>query len=299
MKMSVALSTFLVGSLMLLASVAPAFAVSNLITTQGMIAEGITNNTYGSSNWCGYALTPEAVTPSLGSVTYVSGSFTVPTVTGPTRGTAYAAFWVGIDGFSSDTVEQTGVLAEIQNGKATYSAWYEFYPAGMVAISKTTGGAAFSVNSGDAITASVSYSSSGSFTTTITDTEKTNGAVETFTSPATKVSGATEASAEWIAEAPAEQIGRMVEVLPLADFGTVSFTACSATLTTGAYTFPAYSLVADSLVVQQITMCTGISHDQFVGVKAAPSAYTPSGGASAVSFGITWESSQGDASFLM
>ena len=58
-----------------------------------------------SLNWAGYA-----ITSSAGSVTLVSGSFTVPTVS-CSSSNAFAAFWVGIDGFNDNTVEQTGITA--------------------------------------------------------------------------------------------------------------------------------------------------------------------------------------------
>ena len=65
-----------------------------------------------STNWSGYA-----VTAGPGSVTAVVGSWTVPTIL-PGRGTAYSAEWVGIDGFSSATVEQIGTEADLINGVA-------------------------------------------------------------------------------------------------------------------------------------------------------------------------------------
>jgi len=59
-----------------------------------------------STNWAGYAITgPD------GSATAVSDTWDVPSTSCGSQ-TTYAAFWVGIDGFNSNTVEQTGVLAE-------------------------------------------------------------------------------------------------------------------------------------------------------------------------------------------
>ena len=89
------------------------------------------NGSYTSTNWSGYA-----VTGATGSVTSVNGSWTVPAVTAGTSRTTtyYSAFWVGIDGFSSSTVEQTGTISQIQGTTATYYAWYEFYPSPMYQI---------------------------------------------------------------------------------------------------------------------------------------------------------------------
>ncbi len=158
-----------------------------------------------STNWSGYA-----VTGSTGSVSAVSGSWTVPTVSCPSRGTTYAAFWVGIDGYSDSTVEQTGIFAECNNGAATYEAWYEFYPAASVAISGVT------VAPGDKITASVTYSTTtGEFTTTISS----SGGGSYSTSSA--VSGADRSSAEWVVERP-EVCSFSCSLTTLADFGTGS-----------------------------------------------------------------------------
>ena len=57
-----------------------------------------------STNWSGYVATTQN-----DSVTYVTGTWTVPTVTatsGVTNSSAWA--WVGIDGWGNHTVEQTG-----------------------------------------------------------------------------------------------------------------------------------------------------------------------------------------------
>ena len=61
------------------------------------------------------------------SVSYVAGSWVVPTVSTKTNG--YSSVWVGIDGYSSSTVEQIGTEEDVVNGKATYYAWYEMYPS--------------------------------------------------------------------------------------------------------------------------------------------------------------------------
>src|ERR1035438_10402374 len=53
-----------------------------------------------STNWSGYAAT-------TGTYTSVSASWTQPKGT-CTSGDQYAAFWVGLDGYSSSSVEQTG-----------------------------------------------------------------------------------------------------------------------------------------------------------------------------------------------
>ncbi len=160
-----------------------------------------------SSNWSGYAVTGS-------SVTYVAGSWVVPTVSTTTSG--YTSVWVGIDGFSSSTVEQIGTDSDYVNGRISYYAWYEMYPADSYNISMT-------VKPGDAMTASVAYQGNNSFLLTIIDTTET----ETF-SKAFSMSGAARSSAEWIVEAPSSYSG----VLALSNFGSVTFTNAYATIGT-------------------------------------------------------------------
>lgn len=165
-----------------------------------------------STNWSGYADTGSSVT-----VNSVSGSWTVPTLNCPSSGTTYVAIWVGIDGYSSSTVEQTGILGECSSGVATYSAWYEFYPNPMVTISRLT------VNPSDTITASVTYSA-GEFTATIS----VNSGLPYSTSAS--VSNAQRTSAEWVVERPALCIGAHCTLSTLADFGSSTFSSSSASM---------------------------------------------------------------------
>jgi len=155
-----------------------------------------------STNWSGYAVTGSSFTQSL-------GSWVVPTVDCKVTPNTYASFWVGLDGFNSDTVEQTGTDSDCNGVKPTYYAWYEFYPNPSIIITSLT------VSPGDIISAAVNYSS-GQFVTTITD--MTTG--KSFSKSGT-VSGAERSSAEWIAEAPC--CTSTGGILPLSDFGTVAF----------------------------------------------------------------------------
>ncbi|MEI8372529.1 MAG: G1 family glutamic endopeptidase [Planctomycetota bacterium] len=171
-----------------------------------------------STNWSGYAAETNLRSPSQG-VTAVSGSWTVPAVSG--TGTAYSAVWVGIDGYQSPTVEQIGTESDVVSGVAQYSVWYELYPTGSVAITLTNSSHnSVAVAANDAIAASVQYVS-GQFVLTITDS--TNGGSFTTTQTAPN---AQRSSAEWIVEAPSSNAG----ILPLANFGTVTFTNATATI---------------------------------------------------------------------
>jgi hypothetical protein len=162
--------------------------------------------TADSTNWSGYA-----VTGANDSVTSVTGSWSVP-ATSCTKGSSpeYAAFWIGIDGWTSKTVEQIGTESDCRNGKPSYYAWYEFYPEPSYCATGMT-----SLTPGDKMSATVSWDKdTKAFTLTISD--ETAGL--TFTKTFTPVLPRARSSAEWIAEAPSSVIKG---VLPLADFGTV------------------------------------------------------------------------------
>jgi hypothetical protein len=220
--------------------------------------------TVESLNWAGYAVS----TSNAGAVTDVKGSFLIPTVS-CNANNAFASFWVGIDGFSSSTVEQTGVTANPCNSSFApvgYSAWFEFFPAAPVYASA-------SLAAGDSVVAEVKFApSTGVFSTSISVTTSAGKSVVTLTHSQT-VSGAQANSAEWIAEAPSVG-GR---ILPLAKFGTVTFTSASATINgvSGSISASFPSSTANEIVM--VTR-TGI-------VKAQPSTLMSSGS----SFSVTWK----------
>jgi len=202
----------------------------------------ISNST--STNWSGYAVTGNRFTS-------VSASWTEPTVS--CSGTAYSSFWVGLDGDTSNTVEQTGTDADCSGSTPQYYAWYEMYPKFPVNLKGT-------VRPGDHLSASVTTDGRGGFTLTISDS--TQGWTNTTTA---RLKSAKLASAEVIAEAPSSSGG----VLPLANFGTVSFTGATANGTS-----------LDKLPnLDPITMQSGST------VKAQPSSI------SSGAFSVTWKHS--------
>jgi len=107
-----------------------------------------------STNWSGYADTGSGFST-------VTGSWTEPSVS-CTSQTSLAAFWVGIDGYSSSSVEQDGTLAECYGGTAYYYTWWEMYPANAIQVVGQT------LRAGDSITASVVRSGT-SYTLKVTD----------------------------------------------------------------------------------------------------------------------------------
>jgi hypothetical protein len=156
-----------------------------------------------SVNWSGYDVTG-------GPFTSVTATWTQPRVRSAGATVNDAAFWVGLDGDTSNTVEQIGTEGFNQNGVG-YDAWYELYPASPVSIPMT-------ISPGDVLTGAVVTSDGATFTLSLVD--HTSGA--SFQKVQT-VSPATLSSAEVIAEAPTDDLGNVV---PLADFGLVSFTSC-------------------------------------------------------------------------
>lgn len=157
-----------------------------------------------STNWSGYA-----VTGGNGAFNSVSANWTQPAAT-CSKGRQYASFWVGLDGYSSNSVEQTGTDSDCSGSTAEYYGWYEMYPAYPVNFSNP-------VSPGDSISASVTFSGTETYTLILKD--NTKGWTQTITQ---NQSGLDRSSAEVITEAPSSGT-----VLPLADFGTINYTASS------------------------------------------------------------------------
>lgn len=165
----------------------------------------------GSYNWAGYA----DVSSTAGTFTRVSGSWNVPAVT-CTNEDRITSEWVGLDGFSTDTVEQDGTSSQCFEGVALYYSWYEMYPANTVEVGTTVAG-------GDSISASVVRSGT-SYTLKLTDSTHTaNSFSETATCAA---STCLDESAEWITERPEYST---TGIVPEAQFTTDKFSNLSST----------------------------------------------------------------------
>lgn len=168
-----------------------ALSCSCLAGPAGATAPGVTfraahfdhplNGFSGDSNWGGYV--------AQGSnFTSISGSWTMPQVTCNSSNDLYAP-WIGIDGYGSQTVEQTGVQVDCSSGSPAYSGWYEMYPAAPKYFSEP-------VDAGDTFTASVVDNGGGAYSLTLSDTTK-------GWSKTTQASlGAQDASAEAVIESP-------------------------------------------------------------------------------------------------
>jgi len=155
-----------------------------------------------STNWSGYAA-------HSGTFTSVSASWVEPTGHCSGSGHQYSSFWVGLDGYNSNSVEQTGSGVDCSGGSPRYYSWYEMFPKFPVNFSNP-------VSPGDHFTGSVTYTGGGNFTLRLSDTTK--GWTHTEHK---SLGSAARSSAEVIIEAPSSGTG----VLPLADFGTVNITS--------------------------------------------------------------------------
>jgi hypothetical protein len=201
-----------------------------------------------STNWSGYAVT------GAGPYRSVSSSWRQPAVDCSKTPTGYSAFWVGLDGDTTSTVEQTGTEADCSSGAPVYYGWYEMYPKYPVNYSNR-------ISPGDSFSASVTSLGGGSFRLTLSDTTKGWSQVTTQ-----RLKSAKLGSAEVIAEAPSGRGG----VLPLAAFGTIPFSVPTAN---------GSPLTASTPGIDPITMVSNNG-----AVKAAPSAIGSS------SFSDTWHS---------
>jgi hypothetical protein len=167
--------------------------------TPALAVHGGLSNETSSTNWSGYAA-------ASGTFTSVSASWVQPAGT-CTSATRYSSFWVGLDGYSSSSVEQDGTDTDCVNGQPQYYGWYETYPNPSFSFGST-------VRPGDTMNASVVYLGSNQFKLTLADA--TRG---WSTSTTQTVSGAARSSAEVIIEAPC--CTSSGGILPLANFGTV------------------------------------------------------------------------------
>jgi hypothetical protein len=227
-----------------------------------------------SSNWSGYAdindtfqtLSSSWVEPPVNCASTHGGLLGL----GATH-SAYSSFWVGLDGYTSSSVEQTGSDSDCTNGGTpSYYAWYEMYPAASVQLSTTQ----YPVHAGDTMTAMVMSNAAGtSFTLMLKDT--VNGVAKwNFSIPETASSVPARTSAEFVAEAPSQCALIFCSELPLANFGTVTFTNAFAADTKGA------SGSVSAFPNAQITMSSNGK------TLATPTPLAPGGG----SFSVNWNS---------
>jgi hypothetical protein len=169
-------------------------------------ADQVDQNT--SHNWSGYAA-------ASGRYTAVTGTWTVPQPRLSDVAAGVGATWVGIGGVTGHDLIQAGTQEVTDGqGQAQFQTWIEMLPQPPQQV-------AVAVVPGDSVTVSIDEQGAGTGTWQVSITNNTSG--QSYRTVVNYVS--TESSAEWVDEAPASQRA----VLPLDDFGTVSFSAASAT----------------------------------------------------------------------
>jgi len=217
------------------------------------------------------------------SFTSVSADWVQTRVTCP-KPDAWSLFWIGLDGRTSQTVEQGGSEAQCLGGTPHYYAWWEMYPTDAIQP-------AFPVSVGDHIDASVVYSAANdTYTVTVNDTTAghthalvvvaatqaadtdpntytitqdgvttgpTSFAPGTLCLPSTPCQNS---SAEWIVEAPGGD-GSPQTLYPLARFGPIVFRGANAIDTDdndGTITDPAWQYTALDLVNTAARQLVGV-----------------------------------------
>ncbi len=251
---------------------------SHLLGTAATKARGSTTTSssslpcWASSNWSGYAVSetsPSGLSclPASGTAyTSVTGTWTVPTVTGSRGSSTYSAAWTGIDGFTNSHLIQAGTEQDYTGGSAHYSAWWEILPAAETPISS------IAVEPGDSITVSITQVSSQQWSITLTDNGQTShGAQPSFTT--TQSYSGPGTSAEWILEAP-EVNGRQAT---LAQYGSTTFD-----LSTVNGVSPNLRAGTDGELVQG-----SFRRSQVVSIPSGPDTGTPPGDGFAVAYGST------------
>jgi hypothetical protein len=170
------------------------------------------------TQWSGYMVASDVkidVQNRSSAVSSVSGSWIVPEVN-PSENNTFSGIWVGIGGYGEETLIQAGTEQEYVNDRAVYYAWYEIVPDYLVRIN------GIRVKPSDTMIASISLVNENTNTWTITIKDITRN--EQFKK--TVVYNSSRLSAEWVVERP--KVNGTISTL--ADFESVTFTECIATL---------------------------------------------------------------------
>jgi hypothetical protein len=258
----------------LFASVVPAATATETsrLFQPGVGLTPISHDLEASSNWSGYSADRTGTT-----FTRVTGSWVQPSSTCVKNKFQAAAFFTGIDGDNSPSVEQIGTDADCVQGAPVSYAWYEMYPAPSHTITDCV------IEPGDLMTGTVQWNASTQdFTLKLTDDGAGGGHCGNSGTYSTTVAApgpTARSSAEWITESPATG----GHFWPLTNFGTAAFSSGSAT-TDGGHS----GLIADTNAwdTHQIIMATVVgspSAPKIKDVRANPQSSLVGG-----SFNVTW-----------
>ena len=149
-------------------------------------------------NWAGYLATSARYSS-------VSGSWVVPKMASSSAETANGQ-WVGIGGYTSADLIQTGTRAISEDGATRYEAWYELIPAPAVVVP-------LAITPGDSVSAFIFEISPGEWSIILSNLS-TGETYETQVSYASSHS-----SAEWVEEMPKGPDS----YVPLGNFSPITF----------------------------------------------------------------------------
>ena len=166
-----------------------------------------------TTNWSGYAAYDSIFS-------HVKGDWTVPSVNCSSmkgQQLAITTAFVGIDGYNSNTVEQSGTDSDCIGKNASYVAWYEFYPQRAFFLDQNT----YPVSPGNQMHAEATVSG-GQVTLTLQNTSSGSNRPWTYSpAPSIPSSGLQLSSAEWIVESPASKLAPFISV-PFSNAGARS-----------------------------------------------------------------------------
>ena len=147
----------------------------------------------------------------------VTGTFTVPTLSGVNR----LSIWVGI----GDTLQQDYVLGGGIVYNSTLSSFAAFWPGPVTDTSSTV-----PVANGNSITVTINAATAGG-TVTVENTTQNKKTTQSLSAPAdVDPAELTALAANWFVQGYQVRPGELVAT---PNFGTVAFTACSATTKSG------------------------------------------------------------------
>jgi hypothetical protein len=252
----------LVGDLPLQISKPYAIDSINSSSAGEMSAPALNTTTVTSGSWSGYVIQPP------NQVSAVGGTWIQPNVFG--QGNSQISFWVGIDGYGGNTVEQIGTSWNATDG---YQAWVEFFGDATTKavnsgssnigkyysetkINSIIGYNFFDIRPGNTISASVTYLSSTTTTSTFQfkfqDSPSAGQTKYWQQNLTTQYVVPPRSTGEWIVENP------NMASQPLGNFGQVQFSGAWATAgrTTGpidAFSNTALNMKSYAGMTQDIT----------------------------------------------
>lgn len=262
--------------------VALAVCVIAVATAGASAASAGTIHNQSSPNWAGWVALASPRSAHVRHFINISGSWVQPSATCTPHRTTFAAFWVGLGGYSqrSQALEQIGTEADCSRlGEIFYYAWYELLPGPPITIR------GIKIVPGDAISASVHVSSDN---VTVALIDATSGAPRFVKHAVMRSPPPDTSAAEWITEAPSNCNGdNHCKPLRLTDFGQIGFTSASVSAigSAGRHTGPIDDPAWDDGEII-LSSSGSLSYTPNEQSYALPSALSAGGDAFTVQYGI-------------